>query len=55
MSVPTLFLDFDGVLHEVDVANSPLLTFHRAGALAATLKGLNVRIVLSTSWVSVYG
>jgi len=43
------------VLHEVDVADSPLLMFHRADALAATLKGLDVRIVLSTSWVSVYG
>jgi hypothetical protein len=66
---PTLFLDFDGVLHpepvwrprgrpiELDSTHRAAgrELFDRAAALAAALAGVEVRVVLSTSWVRVLG
>ena len=63
----TLFLDFDGVLHAVSApAGRPVEVqrgaegrarglFDRADAVAGVLAGVDVRVVLSTSWVTAFG
>jgi hypothetical protein len=45
---PVLFLDIDGVLHPGNGIETGLLC--RAKALEEALSGLNVRIVVSSSW-----
>ena len=68
-SAPVLFLDFDGVLHPAPVWRQPdgrllldadaeaagRVLFDRATALAAALSDINVRLVLSSSWVQQLG
>lgn len=64
ISVPVLYVDYDGCLHCDDVYVSPdrgvYVTrgrlFEHAPALAAVLEGFPaVRLVLSTSWVPQFG
>lgn len=64
---PILFLDFDGVLHPAGpVPGRPveirrgqdgreLYLFHHADALAGALDGVEVDLVLSTTWVETFG
>lgn len=69
MTAPTMFLDFDGVLHPADVlwreGQWPELSehlrathtlFEHSEALAGLLRPFpQVRLVLSTAWVRLYG
>lgn len=69
MTAPTMFLDFDGVLHPADVLwrerqwpalaehlQTTHMLFEHAGLLADLLQPHpQIRLVLSTAWVRLYG